>query len=327
MGRRAVPRLRHGVRVLPGAVRRHAGRDDRRLRRAHPAHDLAGRDPRARDPRQRRPLTAHPRRPGPGVGLPRGRTVRRGAHPRSARSVPGGAPGTPRCPAPRRPAAACATSCASSRHPPTSARCSASSCSRRSRPARCSPGVDYVARVLLGGGAAATVLFVCFVAPALSSPRCGSASARPRGKRTGYLWGSVLLARRSAATLLTVRIGLAAAALPSPSSASATRPARCSRSRCCPTWRLPTPPPPARTAPARTPASGPPGRRSASRSAPSCMPVCSPSVATSRRRMPLPCNPTRHRTRSRWASRSSRPCSSRSPCWSCAGTGSTRRCP
>ena len=62
LGGRALPRLRHGLRVLPGALRRDARRDDRRLRRAHPADDLAGGDPRPDHPRQRRPVTRHPQR-------------------------------------------------------------------------------------------------------------------------------------------------------------------------------------------------------------------------------------------------------------------------
>ena len=74
-------------------------------------------------------------------------------------------------------------------------------------------GVDYVARVLLGGGAAATVLFVCFVAPALVVTPLWQRVGEARGKRVGYLWGSVLLATGAVATLFTVRMGLAAAAL------------------------------------------------------------------------------------------------------------------
>ncbi len=74
-------------------------------------------------------------------------------------------------------------------------------------------GVDYVARVLLGGGAAATVLFVCFVAPALVVTPLWQRVGEARGKRVGYLWGSVLLATGAVATLFTVRVGLVAAAL------------------------------------------------------------------------------------------------------------------
>jgi GPH family glycoside/pentoside/hexuronide:cation symporter len=74
-------------------------------------------------------------------------------------------------------------------------------------------GVDYVARVLLGGGIASTVLFVCFVAPALLVTPLWQRVGEARGKRTGYLWGSVLLLGGAAATLVTVQVGLAAAAL------------------------------------------------------------------------------------------------------------------
>ena len=74
-------------------------------------------------------------------------------------------------------------------------------------------GVDYVARVLLGGGIASTVLFVCFVAPALLVTPLWQRVGEARGKRTGYLWGSVLLLGGAAATLVTVQLGLAAAAL------------------------------------------------------------------------------------------------------------------
>ncbi len=49
-----VPRVRHGVRVLPGAVQRDAGRDHLRRRRAHPHDDLAGRADRGGDPGLRR---------------------------------------------------------------------------------------------------------------------------------------------------------------------------------------------------------------------------------------------------------------------------------
>ena len=82
VGRRPLPRLRHGLRVLPGPLRRDARRDDRRLRRADPPDDVARRDPRARHPRQRRSLAGHPRRPRARVGLPRRRGLRGPAHPR-----------------------------------------------------------------------------------------------------------------------------------------------------------------------------------------------------------------------------------------------------
>ncbi|WP_392544090.1 MFS transporter [Oryzobacter telluris] len=74
-------------------------------------------------------------------------------------------------------------------------------------------GVDYVARVLLGGGAASTVLFVCFVAPALLVTPLWQRLGEARGKRTGYVLGSVLLAVGALATVLSVRLGLAATAV------------------------------------------------------------------------------------------------------------------
>ena len=74
-------------------------------------------------------------------------------------------------------------------------------------------GVDYVARVLLGGGLASTVLFVCFVGPALVVTPLWQRLGESRGKRTGYAWGSVLLAGGALATLVTVRVGLVPAAL------------------------------------------------------------------------------------------------------------------
>lgn len=74
-------------------------------------------------------------------------------------------------------------------------------------------GVDYVARVLLGGGAASTVLFVCFVAPALLVTPLWQRYGEARGKRAGYLVGSVLLAVGALATVLAVRSGLVATAV------------------------------------------------------------------------------------------------------------------
>ena len=74
-------------------------------------------------------------------------------------------------------------------------------------------GVDYVARVLLGGSGASTILFVCFVGPALLVTPLWQRVGEARGKRTGYAWGSVLLGAGALATLLTVRMGLAPAAL------------------------------------------------------------------------------------------------------------------
>ena len=82
LGRPRLPRLRHRLRLLPGPLRRDARRDDRRLRRAHPADDLAGRDPGARHPRQRGLGSGDPRCRRPGPGLPRDGARRRRADPR-----------------------------------------------------------------------------------------------------------------------------------------------------------------------------------------------------------------------------------------------------
>lgn len=74
-------------------------------------------------------------------------------------------------------------------------------------------GVDYVARVLLDSPAASTVLFVCFVAPALLVTPLWQRLGEARGKRTGYLLGSVLLGVGALATLGAVRVGLVATAV------------------------------------------------------------------------------------------------------------------
>ncbi|MGB7817405.1 MAG: MFS transporter [Ornithinibacter sp.] len=73
-------------------------------------------------------------------------------------------------------------------------------------------GVDYVARVILGRSAVSTVLFVCFVGPALLVTPIWQRVGERHGKRTGYIWGSVLLAGGAFATLFTLRVGVVAAA-------------------------------------------------------------------------------------------------------------------
>ena len=140
LGRRRLPRLRHRLRLLPGPLRRDAGRDDRRLRRAHPADDVARGHPRARHPRQRGLGAGDPRRRRAGAGLPRHGRRRGPAHPRRRASAPGAAP--PRAPVGTvRPSGGSLRRPAAHRRRPaaTSAPCSARSSSRRSRPARCSP--------------------------------------------------------------------------------------------------------------------------------------------------------------------------------------------
>ncbi|CCH74261.1 Major facilitator superfamily MFS_1 (fragment) [Nostocoides australiense Ben110] len=54
-------------------------------------------------------------------------------------------------------------------------------------------GVDYVARWVVGGGGAATVIFVCFVAPALVVMPLWQAVGDRLGKKGGFLLASLVL--------------------------------------------------------------------------------------------------------------------------------------
>lgn len=74
-------------------------------------------------------------------------------------------------------------------------------------------GVDYVARVQLGRPGASAVLFVCFVGPALLVTPLWQRVGERHGKRTGYLWGSVLLGVGALATLVALPLGTAAASV------------------------------------------------------------------------------------------------------------------
>lgn len=62
-------------------------------------------------------------------------------------------------------------------------------------------GVDYVADDVLGDGGAATILFVCFVGPALLLTPLWSRVGERIGKRRGYLLSSVVLGLGAALTL------------------------------------------------------------------------------------------------------------------------------
>ncbi len=62
-------------------------------------------------------------------------------------------------------------------------------------------GVDYMAREVLGGTGAATLLFVCFVGPALVLTPLWARYGERRGKKEGYLLASLFLA--SGALLLS----------------------------------------------------------------------------------------------------------------------------
>ena len=124
-------------------------------------------------------------------------------------------------------------------------------------------GVDYLAGDVLGRSGAATILFVCFVGPALLLTPLWSALG-PADRQEARLRRLVARARRWAlrSPPPPARPPTAWSSPPSPSSGSGTPAARCSRWRCCPTPPPSTPGAPARTGPASTPASGPPARPS-----------------------------------------------------------------
>lgn len=67
-------------------------------------------------------------------------------------------------------------------------------------------GVDYVSRYVLGGSGAATVLFVCFVGPALLLTPLWSRVGHRVGKRNGYLAASVLLAAGALVLVTATRL-------------------------------------------------------------------------------------------------------------------------
>jgi GPH family glycoside/pentoside/hexuronide:cation symporter len=67
-------------------------------------------------------------------------------------------------------------------------------------------GVDYVARELLGSSGMSTVLFVCFVGPALLVTPLWQRYAESRDKRVGYLVASLLLGGGALATLATLAL-------------------------------------------------------------------------------------------------------------------------
>ncbi len=144
---------------------------------------LAGRD-RPGDPRRGR----RPRRlPGDGRGDGRPHRRRRGervvGHPARARSAP-----SPRA------RARCASSCASSRRRATSGSCSRPSSSRRWPPAACSRGSTTSPATCSESTGAATVLFVCFVGPALLLTPVWASIGTRIGKRRGYVIASLVLA-------------------------------------------------------------------------------------------------------------------------------------
>ncbi|MBD2759626.1 MFS transporter [Yimella sp. cx-573] len=74
-------------------------------------------------------------------------------------------------------------------------------------------GVDYVARNVLHDKALSSVLFVCFVGPALLVTPLWQRYAERRDKRSGFLISSVLLGGGALATLLGMHLGAVPAAL------------------------------------------------------------------------------------------------------------------
>ena len=185
-------------------------------------------------------------------------------------------------------------------------------------------GVDYVARWVLGSPSAASLLFVCFVAPALVVTPLWQRYGTARDKKRGYLARlapprgrrararPVALDARGAVVYLCVAVvgvGYAGAQmfpmamLPDVASRTGER------------------------AVARRSLHGRVDRRGDARSGSRPRRVC--RRARSRRlrvlhRVRLSSNPTRRSPRSRSASRSCRPCSSRSRSSPCAATASSR---
>ena len=74
-------------------------------------------------------------------------------------------------------------------------------------------GVDYVARWLLESPGASSILFVCFVAPALVVTPVWQRFAEARDKRTGYLIASLLLGGGALLTVVARPLGLTGVAL------------------------------------------------------------------------------------------------------------------
>lgn len=74
-------------------------------------------------------------------------------------------------------------------------------------------GVDYVARWLLKSPGASSILFVCFVAPALVVTPLWQRYGETRDKRTGYVAASVLLGSGAVLTILARPLGLTGMAL------------------------------------------------------------------------------------------------------------------
>lgn len=71
-------------------------------------------------------------------------------------------------------------------------------------------GVDYVSRGVLGSDGMSTVLFICFVGPAILVTPLWQRVGERVGKRRGFLYSSVLLALGAALTFATMRLSIGA---------------------------------------------------------------------------------------------------------------------
>ena len=137
---------------------------------------------------------------------------------------------------------------------------------------------------------AATILFVCFVGPALLlTPAWSAVGTRFGKKRATSSPRSCWRRARCSPSPRAARRALVFAA--TPWSGSGTPAARCSRSRCCPTRPPSTRGAPAATGPGSTPACGPRARRWGWRWARARSRSCSPSAATGPR--PTATSPSR----------------------------------
>ena len=137
-------------------------------------------------------------------------------------------------------------------------------------------GVDYLAGDVLDSTGAATLLFVCFVGPALVLTPVWASIGTRIGKRRGYVIASLILAA-GALLAATARVAPPAVVF----AATAVR-------------RPSTPHARARTGPASTPESGPPARPSAWPWGRRSSRWSSPSAATSPARVARSPSPARH---------------------------------
>ncbi len=229
---------------------------------------------------------------GPELGVPRGRGLRRAAHRGGHARAPGGAPGTCRWTPTAPPGASLREQLRIVARARDFRILLAAFVIQALATGAMLAGVDYVARELLGSSGMSTVLFVCFVGPALLVTPLWQRYAESRDKRVGLPGGLAAARRRGAGHARHAEPGARAGAgdrggdrdrlrrVPDVPAVDAGRRRRGRRDA----HRLQ----PGR---ASTPGCGPPGRRSGWRSGRSCSPRCSRWAGTSR--------PPRDRRRSR----------------------------